>query len=41
MIAVGSPAPDAACSDTGGGVVRLSDFWRDRPTVFLFLRHFG
>lgn len=41
MIAVGEPAPDAAFAGAAGGVVRLSDFWRARPTIFLFLRHFG
>jgi len=34
-------APDALFHDTAGRPVRLSDFWRARPTVFLFLRHFG
>lgn len=23
------------------GSVMLSDYWRERPTVFIFLRHFG
>ena len=41
MIAVGAPAPDAAFTGAGGAAVRLSDFWRDKPTILLFLRHFG
>ncbi|HXJ36161.1 MAG TPA: hypothetical protein VMS22_19185 [Candidatus Eisenbacteria bacterium] len=41
MIAVGQPAPDADFVDTDGTLVRLSDFWRARATIFLFLRHFG
>ena len=41
MIAVGEPAPDAAFLAADGRVVRLSDYWRARPTVLLFLRHFG
>ncbi|HUI28045.1 MAG TPA: hypothetical protein VL403_18335 [Candidatus Kryptonia bacterium] len=38
---VGQPAPDAAVFDRPGHAIRLSDFWRARPTVFIFLRHFG
>ena len=41
VIAVGQPAPDAAFVSRDGGVVRLSDLWREKPTIFLFLRHFG
>ena len=41
MIAVGSPAPDAIFGAADGGPVCLSDFWRTRPTILLFLRHFG
>ena len=41
MIAVGEPAPDASFASRDGGVHRLSDFWRARPTILLFLRHFG
>jgi hypothetical protein len=41
MIVVGEPAPDAVFAGTDLGVVRLSDFWRERPAVLLFLRHFG
>jgi len=40
-IEVGQPAPDAAFIDVAGSEIRLSDFWRAQPTVFLFLRHFG
>ena len=38
---VGTPAPDAAFLDAHGQTVHLSDFWRVRPTVLVFLRHFG
>ena len=41
MIAVGAPAPDAAFAARDGSVVRLSDLWRERTTILLFLRHFG
>jgi hypothetical protein len=41
VIAVGQPAPDAAFVSRDGGVVRLSDLWREKPTILLFLRHFG
>jgi peroxiredoxin len=38
---VGQAAPDFAFARAGGGVVHLSHFWRERPTIVLFLRHFG
>jgi hypothetical protein len=41
VIAVGEPAPDAAFASHDGGVVRLSELWREKPTILLFLRHFG
>jgi hypothetical protein len=41
VIAVGTPAPDAVFAQDGGRIVRLSDFWRVRPTILVFLRHFG
>jgi hypothetical protein len=41
MIAVGDPAPDALFAQRDGLPVRLSDFWRTRPAILLFLRHFG
>jgi len=41
VIAVGQPAPDAAFASRDGGVVRLSDLWHEKPTILLFLRHFG
>jgi hypothetical protein len=41
VIAVGQPAPDATFASRDGGVVRLSDLWREKPTILLFLRHFG
>jgi len=41
VIAVGDAAPDATFARRDGGVLHLSDLWRERPTIFLFLRHFG
>src|SRR5262249_47948378 len=41
VIALGQPAPAAASPSRDGGAVRLSDFWREKPTILLFLRHFG
>jgi hypothetical protein len=41
VIAVGQPAPDAAFAARDGSVVRLSELWREKPTILLFLRHFG
>ena len=41
MIGVGDRAPDAHFLGAARELVRLSDFWRERPTIFLFLRHFG
>jgi hypothetical protein len=40
-VALGALAPDAVVEGADGRPVRLSDFWRERPTVFVFLRHFG
>jgi peroxiredoxin len=34
-------APDPELDDPSGRRVRLSSFWTARPTVILFLRHFG
>jgi len=41
VIAVGEPAPDAVFASRDGADIRLSDLWRERPTILLFLRHFG
>ncbi len=38
---VGDPAPDVALADTTGGQRRLSEFWKAKPALVLFLRHFG
>ena len=32
---------DAALLHEERGEVKLSDYWKDRTTVFVFLRHFG
>jgi peroxiredoxin len=38
---VGDPAPDVVLRDATGGEITLSSFWRDRPVVAVFLRHWG
>ncbi len=38
---VGDPGPDVALADTTGGQRRLSEFWKAKPALVLFLRHFG
>ncbi len=38
---IGDPAPDVGLPDPTGRRRRLSEFWRDRPALVLFLRHFG
>ncbi len=38
---IGDLAPDIALPATDGQMQRLSDFWRERPALILFLRHFG
>ncbi len=37
----GDPAPDLELEDAEGRRVRLSEFWRDRPALLLFWRHYG
>jgi peroxiredoxin len=41
LVQVGDPAPDVTVLDTRGQEVALSVFWRERPAVLVFLRHFG
>jgi len=38
---VGGKAPDPLVLDAAGEEVRLSGFWRERPAILAFLRHFG
>jgi len=41
---IGAPMPDLALRTLEGGderELRLSSFWRERPTFVVFLRHFG
>lgn len=38
---VSDPAPDFELPDASDRPVRLSRFWRDRPALLLFWRHFG
>ena len=40
-LGIGGPAPDGVFLASDGHEVRLSDYWSERPTVFVFLRHFG
>jgi hypothetical protein len=35
------PAPDAPVTLADGRQQHLSDFWRERTLVLVFLRHFG
>ena len=37
----GDAAPDVALHDGSGRLERLSAFWLRKPTVLLFVRHFG
>ncbi len=32
---------DTMLPDSDGNEVRLGDLWRDRPVVFIWLRHYG
>jgi hypothetical protein len=32
---------DVTLADSTGTERRLGDYWADRPTVLVFLRHFG
>lgn len=38
---VGDSAPDLELQDASGASVHLRDFWRDRPALLLFWRHYG
>lgn len=38
---VGDSAPDALLADTAGRERHLGEFWKARPALVLFLRHFG
>ena len=38
---VGDPAPDFELTDSTGKNVRLSEFWKNSPVLFLFWRHYG
>jgi peroxiredoxin len=40
-IEVGMQAPDVVLGRGDGSSVALSSFWRERPAVVAFLRHFG
>lgn len=37
----GDKAPDFELADASGTIVKLSDTWTHRPTIIIFLRHFG
>lgn len=38
---VGDAAPDGILRDEDGGDAQLSTYWQQRPTVLVFVRHFG
>jgi peroxiredoxin len=38
---IGDPAPDLTLPDAEGMSRKLSEFWRERPALLLFLRQFG
>lgn len=40
-IEIGSPMPDFVLAGTNEAPVALRDLWRERPTLVVFLRHFG
>jgi hypothetical protein len=40
-IQIGSAMPDLVLLGTDEKPVALRDLWRERPTIVVFLRHFG
>jgi len=38
---MGDAAPDISLRDTSGTNRHLSEFWKARPAIILFMRHFG
>lgn len=38
---IGDAAPDISLRDTSGANRRLSEFWKARPAILLFMRQFG
>ena len=40
-IEVGSSMPDLSLLGADESAVSLADLWRERPTLVVFLRHFG
>ncbi|HEY6417899.1 MAG TPA: hypothetical protein VIX59_02755 [Candidatus Binataceae bacterium] len=41
MLEKGDKAPDVRLRDSNGQTLALSELWRERPLVLVFLRHFG
>ena len=41
IVKVGDRAPDPTVINPQDREVQLSSFWRDRPAVLAFIRHFG
>jgi peroxiredoxin len=37
----GVEMPDIALKDENAQSVQLSSFWQEKPTIFVWLRHFG
>lgn len=40
-VQAGDPAPDFQLRDSSGQLRSLSEFWKDRPALLIFWRHFG
>jgi peroxiredoxin len=41
QVMVGAQAPDITLRDEDGNEVALAAYWRERPVVLVFIRHFG
>lgn len=37
----GEAAPEATLVDESGKAITLASFWKEKPTLVVFLRHFG
>jgi len=40
-VQAGDVAPDLELKDTAGKAVRLSDYWKEKPVLLIYWRHFG
>lgn len=41
LLGVGDAAPDCTLPDQDDAPQALANFWHERPTIFVWLRHFG